>query len=442
MASFTHLVAQRIKQHRQEFEVGLSPETANALDATLARGVQRMWHRVDPTKLNAPDDDRGVTAAVDGSRATRALNSGAQWVIAQALLMASDGTELTEAETLLLRGECEQPAVDRCASMLMRSLELGLALTFAQRTTSGVLLLDGSLYAELPHLLYSLAVPGQADLPLLVLQRYLDLFDCCQNHGILLLGIAKSARSTVLGRTILDGNVDSFAVHGDLHSRANVCLGMGDVAIPDTLERASAADVLRPQTHDDSATGVLDASFDASFPGMPTDAEILHRWTQGEGLTSPVLLGTRSFGHRRTSVTRGPDSLAQQFANGSRFSPAERRDILGRLRTAPAIGTFYVRLAAGDDVLRVDALASAFGMPKDHLLDFPSRVLAHQAALPLLQPLRRDYGGATVYNAALYVVDREVRLHAQTVDRVYLSILRSQVSAPIQFDRSTRRFMR
>ena len=47
-----------------------------------------------------------------------------------------------------------------------------------------------------------------------------------------------------------------------------------------------------------------------------------------------------------------------------------------------------------------------------------------------------------LYNAALYVVDQEVRLHAETVDKVYLPILCSQLGSRIQYDRSTRRFLR
>jgi hypothetical protein len=140
-------------------------------------------------------------------------------------------------------------------------------------------------------------------------------------------------------------------------------------------------------------------------------------------------------------VTQDPAALAEHFGTGQ-FSAAERRDILHRLLAAPAIGTFYVRLAPGDDALRVDALASAFGAGDQRLLDFSHRLLPHQTAAPLVEHLRGDYGGASVYNAALYVVDHEVRLHAETVDHVYLSVLRRQLDMPVQYDRSTRRFAR
>ncbi len=115
--------------------------------------------------------------------------------------------------------------------------------------------------------------------------------------------------------------------------------------------------------------------------------------------------------------------------------------VLERLFNAPAIGTFYVRMAPGDDALRVDALASTFGRGDLHLLGFTRTLVPYTTALPLLQHLLGEYGGFSVYHAALYVVDKEVRLHAATVDHIYLSVLRRQLAQPIQYDRSTRRFI-
>ncbi len=329
----------------------------------------------------------------------------------------------------------------------MRSLELDLALKFAQSEESEActaLLLDGSLYADLPHLLYRLAVPGHEDLPLLVLQRYLDLFEQCDERGILLLGLAKSARSTVLRRAILDVAQPGQAAGRATRQREHRAMPSDATSAPssDTFEEVPGEAPDADAGDDAQVPAIANRRNvrDALPPGLPTDAEILYRWTVGAGFTNPILLGTASFGHRSGPVTQDPTLLAEQFSGGQ-FSVAERRDILRRLRAAPAIGTFYVRLAPGEDALRVDALASAFGARDRRLLDFPHSMAPHETAEPLVGRLLDEYGGANVYNAALYVVDREVRLHAETVDRVYLSVLRGQLDVTIQYDRSTRRFM-
>jgi hypothetical protein len=181
--------------------------------------------------------------------------------------------------------------------------------------------------------------------------------------------------------------------------------------------------------------------------GLPTDGELLHRWTKNIGLTDPVLLGSASFGHASAEMTaklasrakqslHEPHPLSDQPRMGERLSPLHER-----LLCAPAIGTFYIRLAPGEDVLRVDTLASTFGRNDLRLLEFAQILVPATTALPLVKHLLGEYGGLSVYHAALYVVDQEVRLHAETVDHVYPSVLRHQLGQSIQYDRSTRRFL-
>jgi hypothetical protein len=269
----------------------------------------------------------------------RALNSGADWIVAQALLLGPY-RPLTVADTLLVRGETERPVVDRCAALLMRLLELDLALKYVQSGARNVLLLDGSLYAELPHLLYALSVSGYEDMPLVLLQRYLDLFDHCREQGVLLLGLAKSARSAVLGRVIMDAECKSLRPDG--------AAGEAATGMPDSASHADPA--MQPSGSRAATPGCN---------GLPTDGELLHRWAHGAGFTTPVLLGLASFGHRKPPVANDPAALADQFRDGQ-LSRGERRAVLARLRDAPAIVTLYLRLAPGEDAIRVDVPASAF----------------------------------------------------------------------------------
>lgn len=394
MASFTDLIAQRIYDQRDELLACLSPHPQGDIEHELATKVETYWHPLLRENVESPDQPQLRVGAVDGSRAVRSLNSGADWIVAQALLIGSDGLRDSLGDIRILRGDIERPEVDRYASLFMRSLELDLALRFVQEKRGNILLLDGSLYSDLPYLLYNLAIGGYEDLPLSVLEKYLDLFELCQQSDILLLGIAKTTRSTIFGRALLENY----------------------------------------------------------FPAdeLPSDGELLYRWTEGCGFTNPVLLGSASFGH--TSARRIAQlavNARQTMRDNHLFLASEPASSQGhfnhlsaKLLAAPAIGTFYVRLAPGDDVLRVDALSSSFQCSGRHLLDFDHELIEHTTALAILQYLLNDYGGLSVYNAALYIVDQEVRLHAETVDKVYLPILCNQLGSHIQYDRSTRRFFR
>lgn len=419
MASFTDIIAHSIFTRRAEFLTSLSPQSHDRIEQVLSAGVRAHWH---PLPNEKHDDMLSMrVGAVDGSRAIRSLNSGADWVIAQALLLCPDGVRFSEGDTRLLRGDIEGLEVDRYASLFMRSLELELALKFVQEGHGDLLLLDGSLYADLPYLLYRLTIEHQEDLPLKVLGQYLDLFALCQQRDVLLLGIAKSTRSKVFGHALLEESESALQIPQ-----------VQSDALP-TNEQAS--DVM--ESENDSHPLPSDHG---TAPWLPSDGELLHRWTEGCGLTDPLLLGSASFGH--TSARRVAQ-LAQRTKHLSSLQdhlPAHLSPLQQRLLAAPAIGTFYVRLAPGDDVLRVDALASAFGRADLHLLEFAQAVTEYTTALPIVHYLLGDYGGLAVYNAALYVVDQEVRLHATTVDQIYLPMLRQQLGQPIQYDRSTRRF--
>ncbi|HVB24873.1 MAG TPA: DNA double-strand break repair nuclease NurA [Ktedonobacteraceae bacterium] len=427
MTSFTELIAESIRQRRADFLAKLSSEPENETETLLARGTQAHWHPFGADDgLDAFHHTQRV-AAVDGSLAIRALSVGAYWIVAQALLIGPDGLRLSRGDTRLIRGEVERPNVDRCASLLMRSLELELALEFTRNTSDHVLLLDGSLYSDLPYLLYNLAIGGYEDLPSQVLEQYLELFDLCQQRNIFLLGVSKSARSAVFGRALLaESNASSSSRSMQTDSTHML---KADVQNPDD---DSAGDTLHfPQRHSHTRQEVNE---------LPTDGELLYRWTKGMGLTDPVLLGSDSFGRGSAPVIAILSAQNQPLAQEAGFSPLQQQ-MIEQLHHAPAIGTFYARLAPGEDVLRIDALASTYGRANVRLLDFAQAFIPHTTAYPIMHRLLREYGGRSVYNAALYVVDHEVRLRAETVDSIYLPVLRRQLNYPIQYDRSTRRFI-
>ena len=429
MASFTDLIAERIYFRREEFLAGISSKPDGEVENLLAKGIQAHWHPFEPENTRNMDQSISQVAAVDGSRAIRALSSGADWVIAQALLIGPNGLRKSAVDTILLRGEIERPAVDRCAALLMRSLELELALKFVESGDGHTLILDGSHYADLPYLLYRLAIGGFEDLPLKVLEQYLELFDLCQKREVLLLGISKSARSTVLGLALLDGS----------RSLASLVPQQPDSGTSKLLEADVQEDV--EVSRGDSVNGKnQQRGMRSGMNGLPTDGELMHRWTKGAGLTDPVLLGSSSFGRAGAIADEKLTARIQQALLEPQLSPDLQR-VLDRLSNAPAIGTFYIRFAPGDDALRVDALASTFGRDDLRLLRFTRALVHYTTALPLVQYLLGEYGGISVYHAALYVVDKEVRLHAATVDHIYLSVLRRQLGQPVQYDRSTRRFI-
>ena len=101
---------------------------------------------------------------------------------------------------------------------------------------------------------------------------------------------------------------------------------------------------------------------------------------------------------------------------------------------------FHLIPSKFEQPLRIDIPASCLGL-RDKILDVsPYRFLRPELVYPVVQQLVEDWGGTDVYNALLYVVDREVRLEKGVVDRVYRSVLGRELDVPIMYDRNTRRF--
>ncbi|MCW5852811.1 MAG: hypothetical protein KIT87_22255, partial [Anaerolineae bacterium] len=96
--------------------------------------------------------------------------------------------------------------------------------------------------------------------------------------------------------------------------------------------------------------------------------------------------------------------------------------------------------AEGDDAMRVDI--PAFCADCDERLgDLDAEVLdSRYDVAAIVRLLLADYGGFEVYNALLYGVDREVRLHRTTMNEVYVRLIAEMTGCEVRLDRSDRRF--
>ncbi len=405
MPAFTDKFIAELEEQHGHFRAIFSADVNSPLEERLEARIAASWHPLPETSPG--DRPAPAVFAVDGSEATRNFSNASWLLICQALMLGPE-IELPTLQLRLVPGNVPSQVVDSYSSRLMRWLELRLALDHLGRVAGQTLILDGSLYSTLPHLLYPLdALQGQpgcaddADLPIRILEAYLDLFDACRAQDVLLLGISKTTQDRVLTHTLLH--------------------------LPDDVDRLSIDMAEQIELEGDAR--------------IPPDAEALDRWTgMAAGCSSPVLLGMYSFGRFREVLLSEPERIVDSFARCSRRTPAQLVRIVDRLRQAAAIATFHVRLADGDDCIRVDLPAYALGCA-DRLVDFSCGLGPSEPLEPVLRLLQACYGGPNVYNAPLYAVDKQVRLSNDMVDGPFLSILRSVVRPDIRYNRSARRFL-
>ncbi|MBI3913867.1 MAG: DNA double-strand break repair nuclease NurA [Chloroflexi bacterium] len=387
MSNFIDKLSERAEEHRDELKRTLT-EKAGASELSLEKIVRGHWRPL-PKNQNA---QRRSAFAVDGSRAVRHLANGAYLFVAQALIVGEvNGArqEQTDADIRILPGVTPTPFVDRFAELMMHRLEARLAEEHAGKMPQeSVLFLDGALYGQLPQL-YSV------------------------KHDI------EESEAETIAKEALNENVDvilqAYLNLFRVCDKRKVWL----VSIAKTSREATHAKVWWRNAFQQKKVK------DQKIPNEISDSEVIYRFTdRAAGFSTPVLLGKRSF-------SKGSEAV-----------------LLDKVRNAPAIVSFFVRLADFDDALRIDVPASCIGRSEkigdietdeEILLDTPVDI---ERIASVLEILLADYGGLEVYNALMYSVDREVRLRQEVMDEVYLSLIQNTLGADVEvrLDRSERRF--
>jgi hypothetical protein len=385
MANFIDRLSDQLDLKKDDLRKTLRQD-ADSNEESLARLVKQHWHSLP----HVSSDERRPAFAVDGSRAVRHLANGAYLFVAQSLIIGErdgDRQEATDVDVRILPGATPTPFVDRFAELMMHRLEVNLAKEQVDQMPAGsVLFLDGALYGQLPQL-----YPVKHD-------------------------IGDTASETY-AKELLNEIVDNIL---------KAYLHLFKRCAERKLWLVSLAKTSREATH--SKVWWKDALEkkqvrDEQIPQEISDSEAIYRWTSRDaGFSTPVLLGQRSF-------TKGSEAV-----------------LLDKVKDAPAIVSFFVRLADFDDALRVDVPAYCVARREtigdiesgsEILLDQPADL---QHIMQVLELLAADYGGLEVYNALLYSVDREVRLRQEMMDEVYLSLIQNTLGVEVRLDRSERRF--
>ena len=353
----------------------LDPEAQSEAEDQWAAAARDRWYA-----LPAVAQDRSLLYAVDGSGHVAALNSGFYVVVAQSFLAGPTDAD-TVAEVDLEIADARRSATDVASlrDLMMRRLESQVALAAArriERPQESVLLLDGSLYAELTHLSLSYGwgvtfglglnggrspatQPGRVER---TLEDYVYLSRWSAEQDLLVMGVAKTTRAQFMARLLEQDGLPTEE-------------------------------------------------------GRPSDPELLYRWLTGTGYSHPILLGAAE-----------PGDLPLQ---------PEAEELLAQ---CPAMVSCYVRPAPNDDPLRIDVPASAVGRAESFQAVEQAWVPDRRAIEPIVALVLALYGGHTVHNAPLYKVDRKVRLSRRTVEQVYLPVLERVANVPLSVDRSRRRF--
>ena len=381
--NFTSEFIEEIQRNRTYLLSLLEVDNPSKLELKLKKELLNHWH-----SLPIADSSIFREFSIDSSSAMRSLSRGIDFFIVRALMLGSNGFIKKKMMFDAIPGITDSDVSSKLLRILRDLIEIQIIVENCPNSEGNLVLIDGNLYSRYTHPMEQLNIKGREHLPLQLFEAMQKMFEICREKGIVVVGVSKSSKTRALGNAFLD-----------------------------KLEYSREA---------------LD---------IP-DFEMLYRWKREEkGFTTPLILGNYAFREDPRAMWEEPEKYLNRYF---RDIPENLREwgieVIRKVPLAPAIIMFHLIPEIGEQPLRIDVPVNCLGM-KDRILDVLSFRFADSYIIEdLISQLIADRGGRDVYNALLYVVDKEVRLSSNVVDKVYKSILGSELKIPIEYDRSTRRF--
>ena len=385
MLKFIGEFVQEIDQKKQSFQqlFGLDDKQSK-IEETLKEELEHNWH-----KLPEPGNVFTEEYSIDSSSASRTLSNGIDFFIIRALMLGTCNYNKPKLRFEMVKGIRDYNVITGFERILRDLIEIEIVLdNIDDLPENSIVLIDGNLYGRFTHLLQELQLGGWYHLPLELLDVMQKLFTECEKRNIMLVGVSKFSKTRVLTTALL-----------------------------------------RP-----------------SYPNLTDpeylDVELLYRWKHDKtGYTTPLMLGSYAIEKDIKQLEENPEKYRERYFN--RVSP-ERRDwatqVISDIPYSPAIVMFHMIPKAQAQPLRIDIPACSLGLRKKITDVRPFEFIQPEKVQQVAQQITSDFGGRDVYNALLYIVDKEVRLGVKTVDTVYKSVLGKELGFPIEYDRSTRRF--
>ena len=373
-----------MKQKKSELSLMFKEDCMDEFEEKLRSRLEQHWLPL-PTGRSLGMGE----FAVDGSMAHRSLVNGTDLFFARALLIGKSKLEKKKFRFEALRTLENADEVERFLRLLMSYLEVKVVLENINELQDSVILMDGSLYGKFTHYYREVLVKGFEDLPLELISSMQDLFYQCKRKKILLVGISKYSRSCAL----------SEALAGDLNNNM-------------------------------------------PFGSIPSDMEIIYRWKkETPGYSKPLVLGDYFFRGEINRLSEKPeDFLEKFFPNIHEEKKVRGKNILANIPTTPAIVMSYILPEAGDAPLRLDVPVSLLGNDKKIGTVSPFEFADPITIEKVISHFLAGRGGREVYNALLYVVDKQVRMSRNVVDSTYRSIICEELGLPVEYERGMRRF--
>jgi len=429
MPYFADLLLQELRSKREEVFRVLK---ASEILLEKYRGLfSRRW-----LQLDGIEESLESVYAVDSSNDEVALSGGGVVLFTRSLALAPNGYEVRR-----LRLDAFYPKrvhmYEEYCRLIREYMEHEAALKAIEEGAKYVLI-DGSLYGRMLHLLYELDIEGREGFMLEYVRKYGELLSEASSKGVILVGVSKDSRSTLFKEEVLWREVASHVSKQEAIDILSELWGELQTSPRKTMEK------LRRMVKEGLVDDYVHRLFEEARLAVP-DSKIISLLSLEPGFSTPLHLRVdRVYSGTILLILREDEETLLQKLRGSFQKSADKQECefetlaveaVRKLKKYPSVVTFYTVLEKGDDPIRVDiVLSDSTALPADgrFLSEVPDEV--HR----VLGLLRSLYAGVRGYNVLLLEADRKVKMTAETM-KTYTEMLMREYGELLFHSRGERR---
>ncbi|WP_457753806.1 DNA double-strand break repair nuclease NurA [Thermococcus sp.] len=425
MSKFYDLFAKELRSKRDKWKERYH-SLPNTLEKFLREEFNKLWKPVNLKDYERNPKEFNILA-VDSSYQAESLKNGGIFYAVRALGISKD----KEYRDLIVDFDYADGPVHNVTHFLQRKmeyLELKVAADAISDGFNGTILIDGSLYGRISHLIEESPMSNDRGFFIEYYKEVMRLFKLAKKNEVLLVGISKESRSRFFRDFLVKNLVSLGEIRGDV--QLNEVFHLLSLALDQKKKAIKMLDSLKRQYEN---IGLLDEVLKELLTPRP-DYQLIDKFAQQPGYTIPLLLGPSARWLRGIEqIEKNPEGYIEShfptlFSDPNFVSYA--KVILKNIPDLPSIISMHVLPDVNDSPLRIDIPAFCLGDDvKLKEIGWPEPFTG--TLDQIFEIIATGYGGLEFYNIWLWKVDREVKFHRHEFDELYFSKFKEAIGVEI-----------
>jgi hypothetical protein len=447
MPKFLDLFVNEIHKKRSRLKEKLEKGQVSTLDSEFKNLLIKNWH-----PLPERETTDASLVAVDGSRAVREYANGSRFYVVRAFGLSNTGQKSRALETEVFLSRGNEQSIRSYISQKTELVETKLALEAIPHLAGSkkLILIDGSLFGRMMHLLRDSPVEGDRALLLQYVDTYSRLLETCKSQNVLLLGVSKDSRADFVRALLLEQ-----ICQNELRSLSASLTPKEIRELKNCVEKiadnpAVSFGILKRLR--EKYGSILDGFEDilTEYVHSRPDFQLILNFASEPGYCTPVeLAATKDFQRDLKIMAKNPESFVRRRFKKALVENRHREDeflqyatdVINRLLKFPTVVSFHLLFDNRDTPLRMDVPSWALTSENQLSTLKENRFVKDEKGSleELIGILKANYAGLLDYNVWLKRVDEEVKLHLKDVDTIYERVLEKELGLTLIHTRGYRR---